>query len=148
MFQEYVGHFREWGKPSPPVKTLCPLDPSKVGKKSSEQEGEGEDSSKEESNERKRRRNHFGGARPRGEQNLLAQSMAQAANINGRRVLLCSFNGITFQVSLLPSSPPPSPAFSFSLSLSLSFSLSLILHSLSPSDSYGKWWKWRPQKWS
>ena len=92
------------------MKTLCPLDPDKVGKKSSEQEGEGEDSSKEENNERRRRRNHFGGARLRAEQGgLLAPSVAHAVNINGRRVLLCSFNGITFQVSQ-----------SLSLSLSLS----------------------------
>ena len=98
VLQEYVGHFKAWDTPCPPVKTLCPLDPEKVGKKSSEQEGE--DSSKEENNERKRRRNHFGGARPRGEQSLLAPSVAHAVNINGRRVLLCSFNGITFQVSI------------------------------------------------
>ena len=110
-FQEYVGHFKEWGTPCPPVKTLCPIDPEKIGKRSTEQEGEGEDSNKEEDNERKRRRNHFGGARPRGDQSLLAPSVARAVNINGRRVLLCSFNGITFQVCSLFHFLPPSLSF-------------------------------------
>ena len=94
--QDYISHFREWGEPSPPVKTLCPIDPDKIGKKWSVG---GDDSNKEGDGERKRRRNHSGPrGRPRGEQGLLPPSVAHAVHINGRKVLLCNFNGIIFQV--------------------------------------------------
>ena len=105
--QEYTSHYRKWDMPSPSVKILCPIDPEKIGKKSMGQEGEEDDSSKEEDNERKRRRNYFG-ARPRVEQGLMPPSLAHAINVNGRRILLCNFNGVMIQVGL-----------SLSLSLSL-----------------------------
>ena len=119
IFQEYIGHFREWGLPSLSVKTLCPIDPDTIEKKPLKVE-EDDDSNKE-GDERKRRRNNSGPrARPRGEQGLVPPSVAHAVHINGRKVLLCNFNGIIFQVRALDLAPPPPPSLSLSLSLSLS----------------------------
>ena len=77
---------RDWGPPEPPIKTLCPIDRSK------EAEGESEDASGDNG---KKRRRHDGAANNHNNQ----PPMAHAVSVNGRRVLLCNFNGIIFQVS-------------------------------------------------
>ena len=119
--QDYISFFREWGMPSPPVKTMCPIDPDKIGKKPRERDvkGEDDDSNKEGDNERKSRRNNLEARR---ERSLFAgPSVARAVHVNGRRVLLCNFNGIMFQVESL----------SLSLSLSLTHSLTQHTHHFS-----------------
>jgi len=66
------------------MKLLCPLDHSK-GR-------EGAEGEEEEKNGRKRRRDESA----RG--NHLQPPFAHTVSLGGRRVLLCNFNGIMFQV--------------------------------------------------
>ena len=66
------------------MKTLCPIDHSKEREKA---EGEGENNTK-----RKRRRDES--ARGNNHQ----PSFAHTLSLGGRRVLMCNFNGIMFQV--------------------------------------------------
>ncbi len=87
-----MAHYKKWGPPSPPVKTLCPIDHSKEQKKknpvSDEEGGEGSDGDVK------------GGARGRGSPRQQNHNMpyAQPMNIDGRKVLICNFNGIYIQV--------------------------------------------------
>lgn len=79
-----MAHYREWGPPEPLMKTLCPIDHSKEREKA---EREGENNTK-----RKRRRDES--ARGNNHQ----PSFAHTLSLGGRRVLMCNFNGIMFQV--------------------------------------------------
>lgn len=80
--KDYVSHYHDWPPTPPPIRTQCPIIRSK-------EEGSGDDD-----NGRKRRRGdstHNSRAPPQ---------MAHAVSINGRRMLLCNFNGIIFQVPI------------------------------------------------
>ena len=78
-----MSHYREWGPPPSPIKTLCPIDHAKKAER---------EAKREENNDR------HGNAASGNGPSRNAPSFAQSVDLNGRRVLLCNFNGITFQV--------------------------------------------------
>ena len=81
--QEYISHYREWDTAVQSLKTLCPIDRNKESE---------EDGSKDNNNVHRTRRQSDAA---RGHDH---PPLAQAIMLNGRRVLLCNFNGVTFQV--------------------------------------------------
>lgn len=110
-----MSYFREWGPPSTPVRTLCPIDHSKqnlgedrkpTGAEGGTEAGAGLGPGQDNRDSSRRKR---GGARGRGagggsggpgssRPNL---PYAQSMNINGRKMLICNINGMYFQVCRL-----------------------------------------------
>ncbi len=80
---------RDWPLPPDPITPLTPIDRSKQREEEEEEEG------KETDGGRKRRRNDPS----QGDDGRFP--MAQAVSMNGRRVLLCNFNNVVFQVQLV-----------------------------------------------
>lgn len=76
--QEYMSYYRDWGPIPDPLKALCPIDHSKK---------------KEEITEMGSENGACADLPPNNE-----PSFVEAVDMNGQRILLCNFNGITFQV--------------------------------------------------
>ena len=109
-FQEYVSYYKEWGPSAPPVQVLCPIDHSKDDNSSEEGAtasatrgggaGQGQQGA---GSERQRSRGAANnGARGRGGGADVGRPYfphAQSMRVNGRRVLVCNFNGLFFQAS-------------------------------------------------
>ncbi len=80
--QDYLSCYRDWGSPPAPLKTLCPIDHSQKLEGNTEAAG-GENGASVDS--------------------LLSRnepSFVQTVDANGKNVILCNFNGVTFQVHM------------------------------------------------
>ena len=72
--QEYMCYYRDWGPIPDPLKALCPIDHSKKEEENTENGACADSPLNNES------------------------SFVEAVDMNGQRILVYNFNGITFQV--------------------------------------------------
>ena len=93
--QQYVSHYRDWGKPPPPLKTLCPME-DRDEEEEEELEGEKEEDEVASKRKRRRRRRRSSGE---GDHDAAPLVMVQRGN-NRQRLVFLNINGLMFQVCL------------------------------------------------